>query len=186
MIEVQRVLVQEDVVDRFFLCSLEQCKGACCIEGDSGAPLLAEELPILERVYPFAKPYMSPKGIATIEQQGCYVTDFEGDYTTPCVDGNKECAYVHIENGLAQCAIEKAYEATQIDWPKPISCHLYPIRIRQYPDFEVLNYDRWAICTQACVAGEAQQVPLFRFLKTALIRKYGKVWFEALEQKALL
>ena len=181
MIEVGSVLVHEDVVRYNFVCNLNKCKGACCMEGDSGAPLDADELDILKEVYPKVKPYMNAKGIATIEKMGTHVTDFEGDYTTPCVDVNKECAYVIFENGITKCAIEKAYENGDITWKKPISCHLYPIRITKYPEFDVLNYDRWSICSPACIFGDELQVRVHEFLKNPLIRKYGEEWYDELE-----
>jgi len=112
---------------------------------------------------------------------GTYVTDFEGDYTTPCVDINKECAYVIFENGITKCAIEKAYEHGAISWKKPISCHLYPIRITKYPEFDVLNYDRWSICSPACSFGNELKVRVHEFLKAPLIRKYGADWYQELE-----
>ena len=181
MIEVGSVLLHEDVVKENFVCNLEKCKGACCLEGDSGAPLSADELDILNEIYPKVKPYMTAKGIATIEREGTYVTDFEGDYTTPCVDKNKECAYVIWENGITKCAIEKAYEQGAINWKKPISCHLYPIRITRYPEFDVLNYDRWHICSPACTFGNELKVRVHEFLKGPLIRKYGEEWYAELE-----
>lgn len=181
MIEVGNVLVHEDVVKKNFLCNLNKCKGACCLEGDSGAPLNADELDMMNAIYPKVKPYMTAKGIATVEEVGTYVTDFEGDYTTPCVDVNKECAYVIFENGITKCAIEKAYEHGDISWKKPISCHLYPIRITKYPEFDVLNYDRWSICSPACTFGDELQVRVHEFLKGPLIRKYGEEWYRELE-----
>jgi hypothetical protein len=182
MIEVGAVLLHEDLISENFVCNLNKCKGACCLEGDSGAPLETSELDILEDIYPKVKPFMTAKGIATVEENGAYVTDFEGDYTTPCVDTNKECAYVIWENGITKCAIEKAYENGAIDWRKPISCHLYPIRITKYPEFDVLNYDRWSICSPACAFGNELKVHVYQFLKAPLIRKYGKDWYEELEQ----
>src|SRR5581483_9349458 len=145
---------------------------------DSCNTLLTHELAILDEIYSKVKPFMSQKGIATIEETGTYVTDFEGDYTTPCVDTNKECAYVVWENGITKCAIEKAYEQGVISWKKPISCHLYPIRITKYPEFDVLNYDRWSICSPACAFGNELKVRVHEFLKEPLIRKYGKEWYE--------
>jgi len=183
MIEVGHVLVHEDVITENFVCNLNKCKGACCLEGDSGAPLEAAELDILDEIYPKVKPFMTKKGIATIEQNGTYVKDFEGDYTTPCVDVNKECAYVIWENGITKCAIEKAYESGAINWRKPISCHLYPIRITKYPEFDVLNYDRWSICSPACSFGAELKVHVYEFLKAPLIRKYGAEWYSELEQQ---
>jgi hypothetical protein len=163
-----------------FVCNLNKCKGACCIEGDSGAPLNADELDILKEIYPRVKPYMTAKGIRTIEREGTYVTDSDGEYTTPCVDKNKECAYVIWENGITKCAIEKAYENGDIAWKKPISCHLYPIRITKYPEFDVLNYDRWNICSPACTFGDQLKVKVHEFLKEPLIRKYGEDWYKEL------
>jgi len=182
MIEVGNVLVHEDVVKENFVCNLKKCKGACCLEGDSGAPLNHDELHILDEIYPKVKPFMTAKGIATIEETGTYVTDFEGDYTTPCVDTNKECAYVTWENGITKCAIEKAYEYGAINWKKPISCHLYPIRITKYPEFDVLNYDRWSICSPACSFCNELKVHVHEFLKEPLIRKFGEEWYKELEE----
>ena len=181
MIEVGSTLVHEDVIKNNFVCNLNKCKGACCLEGDSGAPLDADELDILNEIYPKVKPYMTAKGIATVEREGTYVTDFEGDYTTPCVDVNKECAYVIFEGSITKCAIEKAYENGDITWKKPISCHLYPIRITKYPEFDVLNYDRWSICSPACSFGDELKVPVYQFLKGPLIRKFGEDWYQELE-----
>ncbi|MDF3079042.1 MAG: hypothetical protein K0S09_2931 [Sphingobacteriaceae bacterium] len=183
MIEVLNTLVHEDVISENFVCNLNKCKGSCCIEGDSGAPLERSELAILEEIYETVKPYMTAKGIATIEEVGTWVKDFEGDYTTPCVDGHKECAYVTWEGGISKCAIEKAYEDGKIHWKKPISCHLYPIRITQYPEFDVLHYDRWNICSPACSFGNELKIPVYKFLKEPLIRKYGEEWYKELEEQ---
>lgn len=175
--------MHEDVVTEHFVCNLNKCKGACCLEGDSGAPLEAGELDILRAIYPKVKPYMTAKGIATVEAEGTHVTDFEGDYTTPCVDTNKECAYVTWENGITKCAIEKAWEDGAIAWRKPISCHLYPIRITNYPEFDVLHYDRWNICSPACSFGSELKVRVHEFLKEPLTRKYGAEWYQELEDR---
>ena len=183
MIEVKHTLVHEDIISENFVCNLDKCKGACCIEGDSGAPLEKSELAVLEEIYPHVKPYMTEKGIQTIEEQGAWVKDFEGDYTTPCVDGNRECAYVIWQDGITKCAIEKAYEDGKISWKKPVSCHLYPIRVTAYPEFDVLNYDRWHICKSACTFGAELKVSVHQFLKEPLIRKYGPEWYEELEKK---
>ena len=183
MIEVEGVLLSEDLLKEEFVCNLNACKGACCVEGDSGAPLEQHELQILQDIYPHVKPYMTAKGIAAIELDGTHVIDEDGDLTTPCVNKNKECAYVTWENGITKCAIEKAYEDGKISWQKPISCHLYPIRITQYPEFEVLNYDRWHICHDACSFGRKLGVPVYSFLKGPLIRKYGEDWYNELVDK---
>lgn len=180
MLEIGNVLVHEDIIKNDFVCNLTKCKGICCIEGDAGAPLQAKETAILKEIYPKVKPYMTPKGIEAIEQQGTHVIDADGDLTTTCVDGNKECAYVTWENGITKCAIEKAYELGEIAWKKPISCHLYPIRTTQYPEFQVLHYDRWHICHDACTFGRDLGVPVYQFLKDPLIREYGEEWYKEL------
>ena len=182
MLEIGGHLVSEELIKENFICNLTKCKGACCIEGDSGAPLDEDELAILEEIYPKVKPYMTAKGIEAIEQQGTSVKDFEGDFTTTCVDTNKECAYVIWENGITKCAIEKAYEEKVIDWKKPISCHLYPIRLTKYPEFDMLHYDRWSICSAACTLGNEHKVRVYQFLKEPLIRKYGQDWYDELEE----
>lgn len=176
-------MLHEDVVKENFVCNLNKCRGACCLEGDSGAPLDAAELDILDEIYPKVKPFMTEKGIRTIEKTGTYVKDFDGDYTTPCVDVNRECAYVTWENGITKCAIEKAYEQGVVNWKKPISCHLYPIRVTKYPEFDVLNYDRWSICSPACSFGSELKVRVHEFLKAPLIRKYGEDWYKELEDE---
>lgn len=186
MIEVDGVLVHDEIITEQFVCNLQRCKGACCIHGDAGAPVLQHEKAVLEEIYPQVKPYMTQKGIATVEENGNTVTDMDGELTTPCVDGNKECAYVTWENGITKCAIEKAYEAGKISWKKPFSCHLYPIRVTAYPDFDILNYDRWDICSPACTFGRELKVPVYKFLEEPLIRKYGQPWYQQLQQKAIL
>jgi hypothetical protein len=182
MIQIVNTLVDEDLLTESFVCHLDKCKGACCVEGDAGAPLARNELAILEEIYPIVKPYMTEKGIQAVEESGTWVKDVDGDYTTPCVDTNKECAYVIWENGISKCAIEKAYNDGKTGWKKPVSCHLYPIRTTEYPEFDVLHYDRWNICHAACSFGRELKVPVFRFLKEPLIRKYGADWYDELEE----
>jgi len=182
MIVLQHTVISDDIREKFFVCNLEKCKGACCVEGDLGAPLEGEELNILEQNYDKIKPYMSGAGKYAVEEQGLYVMDFEGDYSTPTI-GNRECAYaIYDENKVLKCAIEQAYLDGKTDWKKPVSCHLYPIRITKYDDFEALNYDRWHICNPACSFGEDLGVRVYQFLKEPLIRKYGKGWYQELEQ----
>lgn len=181
MIEVGSVLVHEDIIEREFVCNLKKCRGICCVEGDAGAPLLDSELAILEEIYPKVKPYMTASGIKAVEEQGTHVVDIDGDLATPCVDGNRECAYVMWDNGITKCAIEKAFERGDIDYQKPISCHLYPIRATHYPDFHILNYDRWSICSDACTLGKELAVPIYKFLRDPLIREYGEEWYRELE-----
>lgn len=182
MIVLQHTVISDDIREKFFVCNLEKCKGACCVEGDLGAPLEGEELNILEQNYDKIKPYMSGAGKHAVEEQGLYVMDFEGDYSTPTI-GNRECAYaIYDENKVLKCAIEQAYLDGKTDWKKPVSCHLYPIRITKYDDFEALNYDRWHICNPACSFGEDLGVRVYQFLKEPLIRKYGESWYQELEQ----
>ncbi len=172
-------LISEDIAQSYFICDLTKCKGACCVEGDLGAPLEKGELPLLEEIYERVKPFLTKAGIKAIETQGKYVFDREGEYSTPTVDG-KECAYVVKENGILKCGIEKAYEAGETDFRKPISCHLYPVRVTKYKNYDALNYDEWHICNPACKLGAKRKVPLYRFLKDALIRKYGREWYDKL------
>lgn len=187
MILIQDILVSRDVVEERFLCQLDACKGACCWEGDFGAPLEAAELDTLTRIYPDIQPFLRREGIEAIEDQGLYTyfDELKGFGTTLLPDG--ACAYLTFdETGTAKCGIEKAYEAGATDFQKPVSCHLYPIRVSRNEEigFEALNYDRWDICSAACKAGKKAKLPLFQFVKSALVRKYGQAWFDELEAAA--
>ncbi|GGK71496.1 DUF3109 family protein [Rufibacter glacialis] len=182
MIVLQNTVLSDDLKEKFFVCNLEKCKGACCVEGDLGAPLEQDELPILAEVYAYVKPYMSAEGVAAVEAQGLFVEEFNGDFSTTTI-GNRECAYaIYDENLTLKCAIEAAYLDGKISWKKPISCHLYPIRITKYDGFEALNYDRWEICNPACSFGQELGVPVYKFLREPLIRRYGQEWFQELEE----
>ena len=184
MIQIDKTLVSEDLIDQAFVCDLNSCKGACCVQGAYGAPLEEEETQRLQEIYPAVKPFLRKEGISAIEAQGTYVKGEDGEWETPLVNG-EECAYTVFDlNGTAQCGIEKAHQAGAIDWLKPISCHLYPIRITQYSSFAAVNYHRWEICNPACSLGEKLQQPVYRFVKNALIRKFGKEWYTALERAA--
>lgn len=183
MIALGHTLISEDVFDKKFVCDLNACKGECCVAGDSGAPLSKKELKILDKIYPEVKPYMNEKGIAAVEKHGSYVLDSDGDYTTTLVSKGAECAFVYFdEQNIAKCAIEKAYMEGKIDWKKPISCHLYPIRINEHRDYDAVNYHSWHICKPACECGKQLDVPVFKFLKEPLIRKYGEDWYNELDQ----
>jgi hypothetical protein len=180
MIAIGNTYISDDVADQFFVCSLEKCHGACCVEGDAGAPLADEELAILEDIYDKVKPYLSQVGIQAIEAQGKYVKDQEGDWGTTTI-GNRECAYaIYDEKGTLKCGIEQAYNDGEIAFKKPISCHLYPIRITRYDQYDAINYDRWSVCSPACSLGASLGVPLYQFLKEPLIRKYGEAWYAEL------
>ncbi len=183
MILIDNTCISDDVADHFFVCNLEKCKGACCVEGDLGAPLEEEELAILAEKYEQIKPYLSPEGIRAIEEQGKYIKDWEGDYSTTTID-DKECAYAYYdERKTLKCGIEQAYLDGKIDWKKPLSCHLYPIRITKYEHYHALNYDRWHICNDACELGDKLGVPVYKFLKEPLIRAYGQAWYQELEKE---
>ena len=180
---VGNVYVSEDLVENFFVCDLEKCQGACCVEGDLGAPLEIAETKILEELLEQIKPYLTLKGIEAIEQQGAFIRDDEGDFSTPTIDG-KECAYAfYDERGILKCGIEKAYLDGKINFAKPVSCHLYPIRITKIDIEEALNYHRWEICDPACDLGKSLSKPIYQFLKGPLIRRYGEAWFNELESQ---
>ena len=185
MIQIDDKLISEDIFSEEFICNLSKCKGACCVEGDVGAPLDKDETLILERIFEQVKPYLRPEGVKAIEEQGTWVLDpSDNDYVTPMVEG-KECAYVIFdERGITKCGIEKAYEDGAVDWQKPISCHLYPIRIDEYRTFTALNYHKWEICSDACSLGKELKVPIYKFVKTPLIRKYGEEWYQTLCEAA--
>jgi len=186
MIIVQDKLVSDDVVQEQFICNLDACKGACCWEGDSGAPLEKAELTVLDEIFEAVKPYLSPAGIAAIEKQGKYIFYEEAkEWGTTLVD-NGPCAYMTLENGVAQCGIERAWRDGKVEFRKPISCQLYPIRVEKNEEvgFEALNYDRWDICSAACEKGKKEQVAVYQFLKDAIIRKYGEDFYEELDAAA--
>ncbi|QMU27889.1 DUF3109 family protein [Adhaeribacter radiodurans] len=182
MIILEHTVISDDLKDKFFVCNLEKCKGACCVEGDLGAPLEEEELKILAENYEVIKPYLSLEGQKAIAEQGLYIKDWEDDFSTTTI-GNRECAYaIYDDNLTLKCGIEQAYLDGKISWRKPISCHLYPIRITKYDGFEALNYDKWQICNAACSFGQDLGVRVYQFLKEPLIRKYGEDWYNQLEE----
>ncbi len=182
MIILGQTLLSDELYDEQFVCDLARCGGGCCVEGDAGAPLLEEETFILAEIAGRVVPFMISDGVDTVNKTGYWVTDDDGELTTPLVEG-RQCAYVFFdENNVARCAIEKAFEEGLTDFRKPISCHLYPIRITSYPDYEALNYHRWPLCDCARVKGQKLRVRVYRFLKDSLIRKYGAEWYEELEE----
>lgn len=183
MIVVDHVVLSDDIAEKAFVCDLQKCKGACCVEGDSGAPLEEDELAILEEIYDDVAPFLTEEGREAIKKQGFYVKDSDGDFTTPTL-GGRECAYsVYDRSGVLQCGIELAWKAGKSTFKKPISCHLYPIRADKYDHYEALNYHRWHICSAACSLGDKLQVKVYQFLKEALIRKYGEEWYAKLEEE---
>ena len=185
MLIVQEKFVHEDIIEEHFLCDLNACKGACCWKGDFGAPLEKSELATLEKIYDEVKPFLTEAGIKAIEEEGVFTYNtHHKEFSTPLIE-NAACAYIaYEENGTAKCGIEKAYEAGKTDFKKPISCHLYPIRVNHETNviFEALEYDEWEICSAACALGKKEKLPLYKFLKEALIRKYGEAFYEELEK----
>jgi hypothetical protein len=182
MVEIENTLVSEILFEKKFLCDLEACKGACCVQGDAGAPLEKDEVQFLAENIEKIKPYLRKEGIVAIEKEGTSVVDIEGDAVTTLVQG-AECAYsIFDKKGTAFCGIEKAWEDGMIDFQKPISCHLYPIRITKVASMEALNYSKWEICDPACKLGELKGLKVYRFLKNSLERKYGKAYFKILEE----
>lgn len=180
MLEIGKTLISLDLITSYFTCNLTACKGACCVTGNSGAPLESYEVKKLEDIYPSLRAFLCEESVRTIEEHGTSVTDIEKDTVTPLNDG-KECAYTLFENGIARCAIEKAFNEGVIDFRKPVSCYLYPVRIKKYRQFDAVNYDRWEICHPATKLGDDLQMPVYSFVKDALTQNYGGEWFNLLE-----
>lgn len=184
MFQIGKTIVSEEIISNDFVCNLSACKGACCVDGDAGAPVEPEEAKILEEIYPKVKPFLRQKGIEAIEAQGTSITNEDGEIETPLIDG-ADCAYVTFDDrGTALCGIEEAYNQGEIDWKKPVSCHLYPIRVQDYSEFSAVNYHKWYICDDACSLGKELQVPVYKFVKEALVRKFGEDWYTELEKIA--
>ena len=183
MIIVDQVVVSDEILEEHFACDLSACKGACCVAGEGGAPLESSEIPVLEEIYPRIKPYLAKEGKKVLREKGLFVEESDGSFSTPLIDG-KECAYLVYENGIAFCGIEKAWKAGAIDFQKPISCHLYPIRISEKRQIEILQYHRWHICKPGCKNGAKEKILLYRFLKNAIVRKYGEEFYRVLEEIA--
>lgn len=184
MFQLGKTIVSEEILEKDFVCNLAACKGACCIDGEAGAPLEEEETKILMEIYPKVKPFLREKGIEAIEKQGTFVTNESGEFETPLID-NADCAYVIFDKkGTALCAIEEAYNQGEVTWKKPVSCHLYPIRVKDYSEFAAVNYHKWEICDDACTLGKELQVPVYKFVKQALVRKFGQNWYDELEKVA--
>ncbi len=181
LVEIGDKIVSTQLFKQEFVCDLNACKGACCIEGDAGAPLTVEEVSILEDDLINIKPFMRQEGIDVVDKNGVFYMDQENEPVTSLVNG-AECAFVYFDaNGTTKCAIEKANKEGKTDFKKPISCHLYPIRIKQFKNVKALNYDRWSICSDACALGEHLAVPVYKFLKEPIIRAFGAPFFQELE-----
>jgi hypothetical protein len=179
MFIVDEILVSDELKYTYFTCNLKACHGDCCVEGDAGAPLEEEEISILEDNIENIKPYMTKEGIEIIEQYGVFDYDTDGEFVTPLVN-NRECAFVYFKNNIAFCAVEKAWLEGKIKFQKPVSCHLYPVRIDKVGDRTAVNYHRWSICVPALKYGRDTTTPLYKYLKIPLIRKFGEKWYQKL------
>lgn len=186
MIAIENVLVSDDVIEAKFVCDLHKCKGGCCEDGDAGAPLEKEEKKILDDNFDVVKPYLTKEGLKEIERQGKYLYDREFGWVTPTVNG-KICAYgFHDQHGIIKCAIEQAYYDGKLTWKKPISCHLYPIKISKSKTYTNVNYEpRDVLCRPACALGKKLKLPVYQFLKEAIVRKFGDEFYDALHQVAV-
>ncbi|MGY8945778.1 MAG: DUF3109 family protein [Flavobacteriales bacterium] len=182
MFRIENTLVSEEIIEKYFHCNISACKGACCIEGEAGAPLEKQEADKLENNYNKISEYLSDNANKIIKSKGSYIKLEDGNIETPLLN-NKACVYVHYEsNGTLSCGVEKAYKEKKINFNKPISCHLYPIRIKEYSEFTAVNYHNWSICSDACSLGAELKKPVFEFVKEALIRKFGSDWYNSLEK----
>ena len=181
MLQIANTIISFDLFEKNFLCDLPSCRGECCVVGESGAPLEEKEIDTLEEILPIVWDDLSDKAKEVIREQGIFYIDEAGDFVTSIVNGG-ECIFTFFdEKGICKCTIEKAYQEGKTAFYKPISCHLYPVRLEKYRDFIAVNYDKWAICQAACQLGKEAGMPLYRFLKEPLIRRFGKEWYEQLE-----
>jgi hypothetical protein len=179
MLRIDDTIFSFDILEKKFCCNLAKCHGDCCRYGDSGAPLAAAEVLKLREIWEKVKPYMRPEGIREIEEQGTSILDMENENVTPLID-NKECAYTIIRDGIYLCAIEQAWSEGKVDFRKPLSCHLYPIRIKQFSAFKAVNYDEQPVCLSARREGQANGVYVYEFLKEPLIRAIGEQMYDEL------
>ncbi|GHT49371.1 hypothetical protein FACS189440_15020 [Bacteroidia bacterium] len=184
MLQILDTIISLDVLEEFFLCDLSACKGICCVEGDSGAPVEEDEIAQLEKVLPVIWNDLSPKAQEVINKQGVVYLDEEGEFVTSIVKG-EDCVFTcYDENGYCKCAIEKACREGKTDFYKPVSCHLYPVRVAKYKGFRAVNYHRWNVCQAATILGKKENVKVYQFLKEPLIRKFGEEWYGHLCQAA--
>ena len=177
MIQIQQTLLYDDIFEETFICDLCKCKGQCCVDGESGAPLTNEEFNQINEILPEIWNDLSPTAQEVINEQGIAYTDYDGELVTSIIKG-EECVFTYFdENGICKCAIDNAYKEGRISVEKPISCHLYPIRLTEYKEYTAVNYHRWSICEPAVKLGRKNGLPLYRFLKEPLIRKFGEEWY---------
>jgi hypothetical protein len=188
IIEIGNKLVSADLLEKRFVCDLNACKGACCVEGDAGAPLKMSEISMLESILDDVKPYMTDEGLKAVEKSGVFYMDADNDPVTTLMEGGA-CAFTSFDaDGTAKCGIEQAYYDKKIKWKKPLSCELFPIRVKEYRKFTAVNYEEIDICKPACACGDQLNVPVYRFLKTPIIRAFGEAFFNELveAEKALV
>jgi hypothetical protein len=180
MLQIKDTIISLDLFDQKFSCNLHHCHGICCVEGDSGAPLEMDEITELENVLPVIWDDISDKAKEVIEKQGVAYPDIEGEMVTSIVNG-KDCVFTcYGKDGICYCAVEKAWREGKISFMKPISCHLYPIRTKKYPEYTAVNYQQWSICSGARALGQITGTPLYKYLKEPLIRKFGQEWYDEL------
>ncbi|MDE6527874.1 MAG: DUF3109 family protein [Muribaculaceae bacterium] len=180
MFQIQDTLVTLDLAERFFCCDLDKCLGACCIEGDAGAPVTEDEVAEIRKVLPEVEAEMMPRAIEEVREHGVAYTDEEGDLVTTILDG-RNCAFTcYAPGGVCLCALEKAFREGRTSFRKPASCALYPLRIKEYPTFTAVNYHRWDICRDAEVLGRKKGIRLYRFLEGPLVERFGREWYDEL------
>lgn len=180
MQQIENTLISDDLLEKQFVCDLTSCKGACCVEGDSGAPLEESEKALIEKVFPIVAPYLSEESLNVIKHKGKHEIDIDGDLVTPLLP-NGTCVYaITDDTGCLKCGIEQAYIDGKTNFKKPISCHLFPVRIKNYSTFTAVNVQLLSICNDACILGEKLKVPVYEFLKEPLIRKFGDEWYQSL------
>ncbi len=186
MIQIQQTIISDDIFKEHFICDLCKCKGQCCVDGESGAPLEQHEFEDINEILPAIWDDLSSAAQELINEQGIAYTDYDGELVTSIIKG-RECVFTYFdENGVCKCAIDKAYREGRINVQKPISCHLYPIRLKEYVEFTAVNYHKWSVCEPATVLGREKGLPLFQFLKEPLIRKFGEEWYSEVCEAAKL
>lgn len=187
MIQIQQTLLSDEIFEEQFICDLCKCKGQCCVDGESGAPLTHEEYEQINNILPVIRHMLSPEAQALISEQGIAYTDVDGELVTSIING-EECVFTWFdEDGVCKCAIDTAYREGLTDVQKPLSCHLYPIRLTEYADFTAVNYHRWSVCKPAVKLGRKEGLPIYRFLREPLIRRFGEVWYmEVCEAASLI
>ena len=181
MLSIDHVLISDAVLNEYFACDFSACKGLCCVEGDAGAPLEEEEISILEDCFDSIKPYMLQAGIQAVEQNGVFDYDADGNLVTPLIN-DKECVFVYFDENASKCAVERAFLEGKIDFQKPISCHLYPIRIKKFDYYERLDYHQWEVCEAARRQGKNLKITVFDYLEEPLTRRYGKAWIKKVKK----